>query len=68
MINVSVMEFEGLKNLETVIRVALVNPGTGEFIAGALQALDAVRREGANIPPHHICPGLLDTVAGVLIV
>jgi hypothetical protein len=42
---VSELEYAGLLNLEQVIRVALVNPGCGEFIAVAIQALDTVRRE-----------------------
>lgn len=47
-ITVSALEHEALLNLEKVLRVALKNPDTGEFIAGALQALDAVRREEAG--------------------
>ena len=47
-VTVSALEHEGLLNLEKVIRAALKNPNLGEFIAGALFALEAVRREEAG--------------------
>lgn len=47
-VTVSALEFEGLKNLEQVVRIALKNQGTGEFIVGALRALDAIRRDEAG--------------------
>jgi len=47
-VEVSALEHDGLLNLEKVIRAALKNPDLGEFIAGALMALESVRREEAG--------------------
>ena len=47
-VEVSALEYEGLQNLEKVIRAALKNPDLGEFIAGALMSLESVRREEAG--------------------
>jgi hypothetical protein len=44
-IEVSSNEYAALKNLEEMIRLAMTTPNTGEFVAVALQALDAVRRD-----------------------
>lgn len=48
---VSAMEYEALLNLDRVLRVAMSVPGTGEFLATALEALDQVRMDqGLPIP------------------
>jgi hypothetical protein len=44
-IEVVAMEYEALKNLDQMVRLAMVNAAAAEFVAGAIQALDAVRRE-----------------------
>ena len=49
---VSALEYEALLNLDKVLRIAMIRPKTGEFIAVAIQALDQVRRdEGLETPP-----------------
>lgn len=50
-IEVNSLEFEALMNLDKTIRMAIAIPSTGEFLVGAIHALDAVRKkEGLPIP------------------
>lgn len=63
---VSCLEYEGLLNLEKMIRIALINPGTGEFVAAAIQALDAVRRDEAGDAAAPVISGA-STLANALI-
>lgn len=44
-IEVSSLEFEALKHLESMVRMAMTQPEAAEFVVVAIQALDAVRRE-----------------------
>lgn len=41
---VSAMEYEALLNVEKMVRLAMTRPQTGEFLVGALLALDTVRK------------------------
>lgn len=65
-ITVSALEHEGLLQLEKVIRAALKNPDLGEFIAGALFALEAVRRDEAGDTAAPVISGA-STLANALI-
>jgi len=48
---VSALEYEGLLQLDRMIRLAMAIPNTGEFLASAMAALDAVRTDqGLPIP------------------
>lgn len=47
---VSALEYEALLNLDRMIRIAMVQPAAGEFVAVAVQALDKVRAdEGIDV-------------------
>lgn len=74
----SELEYEALLNLDRMIRLAMAIPNTGEFLVGALHALDNVRTDqGLPIPeavgtPKHIKiptqgPGDVSALAGALI-
>ena len=63
---ISALEIEGLLNLESVIRAAMKNPNIGEFIVGALAALDAVRRVEAGDTAAPVISGA-STLANALI-
>lgn len=72
--NVSAQEYAGLLHLERVLRMAMTVPGTGEFIAVALQALDAVRRveglpgpEKVNIPQAENAAGSVSAMAAAML-
>lgn len=45
---VSAMEYAALLNVEKMVRLAMEQPSTGEFLVGAMQALDTVRRVEAG--------------------
>jgi hypothetical protein len=45
------MEYEALLNVERMVRLAMAKPATGEFLVGAMQALDAVRRDEKRAEP-----------------
>jgi len=55
-IPVSVLEFQALLNLESMIRMAMISPSSGEFIAVAIQALDAVRKDESIVRPKVLPP------------
>jgi len=50
------MEFNALLNLESMIRMAMISPSSGEFIAVAIQALDAVRKDESIVRPKVLPP------------
>ena len=45
---VSAFEYEALLNVEKMVRLAMSKPATGEFLVGAILALDAVRKTEAE--------------------
>ena len=47
-IEVSALEYEALKNIDKMVRVAMANAGAAEVLVAAIQALDAVRRADAG--------------------
>ena len=44
---VSAAEYAALLNVDQMVRVAMTAPDSGEFLAGAIMALDAVRKAEA---------------------
>lgn len=53
---VSALEYEALLNLDKVLRIAMIRPKTGEFIAVAIQALDKVREDEGIEGPNLVVP------------
>ena len=53
---VSVLEFQALLNLESMIRMAMISPSSGEFIVVAIQALDSVRKDERIVRPKVLPP------------
>jgi len=53
---VSALEYEALLNLDKVLRIAMIRPQTGTFIAVAVQALDQVRKDEGIPGPDLVVP------------
>ena len=53
---VSAMEYEALKNLDSIIRLAMSVPNMGEFLASAIDALDQVRADQGLPIPQPVAP------------
>lgn len=45
---ISSLEYEALKNLEQMVRIAMQSPDAAEGVVTALQALNAIRRDEAG--------------------
>lgn len=74
LMEVNALEYEALLHLEKMVRIAFINPETGEFIAVAVHALDQIRREeGIQAPalerpkPQPGDPGQVSALAAALI-
>lgn len=47
-VTVSAMEYEGLRNLEIMVRIAMNLPSSSKWIVRAIQTLNAIRRDAAD--------------------
>jgi hypothetical protein len=65
-ITVSALEFEALKQVDRMVRVAMASPGAAEGLVAAIQALDAVRREEAGDTAAPIIANSSDVAASLI--
>lgn len=47
-ITILALEYEGLRNLEKMVRIAMQSPEAAEGVVTAIQALNAIRRDEAG--------------------
>jgi hypothetical protein len=65
-VQISAIEYEGLCNLEKMVRIAMQSPDAAEGVVTALQALNAIRREEAGDAAAPVISGA-STLANALI-
>jgi len=65
-VQISAIEYEGLCNLEKMVRIAMQSPDAAEGVVTALQALNAIRREEAGDAAVPVISGA-STLANALI-
>jgi len=55
-IEVEAMYLEALENVDKMVRLAMAVPNTGEFLVGAIQAIDTLRRDFDMPVPESVKP------------
>jgi len=55
-IEVDAMYLEALENVDKMVRMAMSIPNTGEFLVGAIQAIDTLRRDFDMPVPESVKP------------
>ncbi len=65
-VQISALEYESLKNVDKMVRVAMTSPGAAEGLVAAIQALDAVRREEVGDTAAPIIASASDVAASLI--
>lgn len=65
-ITISALEYEALKNVDRMVRIAMSKPSAAEGLVAAIQALDAVRRDEAGDTAAPIIANASDVAASLI--